>query len=231
MLRVDPIGEFDDAAIGQHRLDALDEPTHVAILERVGAGGIVGYASADRRAIGAGRIRSDLAPVLGQVPVQLVEYDAGLAGHCLGLIAQFEDAVHVARRIEDDPVTERFTGQAAAGSSRRYGQALPGRVLHHGHDVAHVARRDNALRHDAIAAGIRTEGDTVDDITKHITSNRPGQFSRQLLGGFLRHSGPYADGASFVGWFFRSLTAENRAAGTERPPLPRSSAAPPGRLR
>ena len=140
-------------AVGQHRLD-LEHVVHgEAVLEAVGAAGILGHVAADRADLLAGRVGRVVVAVRRDLPGDLEVGDPRLHGDLPVGQVHVQHAVH-ARQADDDAARYRQRAAREAGAvaarDERHLRARAGT-----HDGLHLGGRCRQHHHGGLLAQVR----------------------------------------------------------------------------
>ncbi|MHC2248779.1 hypothetical protein ACVJH7_008086 [Bradyrhizobium elkanii] len=132
---------------------------------------------ADRGARGGGDVDRKPQPVLPELPVEVVEHDAGLdhAGPILDV--EREDPVQVLGQVDDDAVIDGLAALRGATAAR--GDDPPGVANDRQRPQRLVdgSRHHHAGRHDLVERGVGRVAAAVEGVEKHVA----GQFGPQAL--------------------------------------------------
>ena len=154
--RVAPRHPEPRAVIEQHieRPDAVVGP---AGRHRVGPAGVVGDHSADGAASVGGRIGPDREAESGGGLVDAVEHDAGIDRCRPGHRVDGENAMEMARRVDDHAGTGRIAGDARAASAQRHREVMLAAQCDDGDKIVDVKRCDDDGGNVAVIRGVGRE--------------------------------------------------------------------------
>jgi len=166
------LGEEMTGAIGQDGLDAQHVLDHDAVLDRARAAGIIAGHAADRRAVGRRDVDREAVAGRLQLLVQMVEHDARLDRHRLGVEIGLQHLVHVAADINDQRAADRLAALRGAGAARQHRDAGLARDLDGGRDVLGVLGLDHADRLDLVDRGIGRIAAAGEGVETHLALDR-----------------------------------------------------------
>ena len=139
-----------ERAVGQQRVEREHVVARGAVAHRAAAAGIVTDHAANRGARGGGDIDRKPQPVRFELPVEVVEHDAGFDRAALALDVEIEDAREIFRAIDDQRIADRLSGLRGAAAARQHLHAFGARDLDGLFGYLDGFRRDHTGRHDLI---------------------------------------------------------------------------------
>ncbi len=115
--------ERDGGAIGQEALGSAHMMHHIAIADRVRAGGVVGNHAAQRGAAATGRVGPHHESVFCSGGVQVIQNQPRLHGGLLGCWIDVDDRIQMAGKVDDHRCIYALSGQrrsASTGQDRHF---------------------------------------------------------------------------------------------------------------
>jgi len=109
----------NDASVGEQDLQFEHVIDGLAMNDRMRAGGIVGDHAADGCPARGGNVRREMQAVRLHVLIEVIEYAAGFDADPLLVNVDFEHAIEVAGKIENDARSNRLPGLRRAAAPRR----------------------------------------------------------------------------------------------------------------
>ena len=173
-------------AVGQHRLDREHVVAHGAVAQRAAAAGIVAGHAADGGARGGRDIDREPQPVRLELPVEIVEHDAGLDRAARALDVEIEDAGEIFGAIDHQRFADRLPGLRGAAAARQHGDAFGAGNADRPFGFFYRARGDHADRHDLVMRGVGRVAAAGEAVELHV----PAQFGLQppfQAGHYHRH--------------------------------------------
>ena len=160
-----------------------------AVDQRMGSGGIIADHAPQGGAAGGGDIRAELLAVRPQGRIELLQDDARFDVGLLPRGVEFQDAVHMTGKIEDQGPRDRLSGETGAAASRQDGNAMSGGNFDCGDNVGMVQGKDDTQWLDLVDAGVgavETPGHLVEaDFAPHDVGQVRFELPLQIN---LRHS-------------------------------------------
>ena len=142
--------EMQQGAVGQRGVHRNGIVAHGAVTQRAAAAGIVAGHAADGGARGGGDVDRKPQAVFLQLPVEIVEHNAGLdhAGALLDI--ERDDSVQILRDIDHDAAVDSLAALRGAAAARRHDASVIARNRHGAQRVVHGAGNDHAERLDLV---------------------------------------------------------------------------------
>ncbi len=156
VVDVDP-PERRAGTVREHHLAGLDVRVGLAVLQRVGAGGVVADGAAEDALVPPRGVGGELEPVGFDRVVQPGDGDPRTRPGRPGVGVDVDDLVHVPFEVEDDRLVDRLPRQAGAAATREHRDVLRRTVRHHRLDVVGRPRRHHPDRALPVGACVRRE--------------------------------------------------------------------------
>jgi len=197
-----------DRPVGQRRGEGAHVVAGLAVEAGALAAGVGRDHPADGGAVRGRQFGGEEQAVLGQGRVELVLHHTRLDPRRAAHRVDGEDAVHVPREINHDPVREGLAvgpGPAAAGGDPHRGEPLLGEQGRDAHEVVPVARESDGLRRDLVDRIVRGEHGAVGLGHRQVAREAPraqlgaegrGQGRHPGAGGEARDHGGQAGSAA-----------------------------------
>ena len=141
-------------AVGQHRVDREHVLARVAVAQRARAARIVGRHAADGGARGSRDVDRKPQTMRLELPIEIIEHNAGLDHATARGNVELEEMVEVFRAIDHQRGVDRLAGLRGAATTRRHAHALVPRNRYRPIGVLYRARRHNAEGHDLVVGRI-----------------------------------------------------------------------------
>ncbi len=164
----------------------------VAVLQAARAGGVGREHPADGAGRLASRVRGETAADFGELRIQPLQHDARLHAHRVG--SNFPNLAQMPAQVDDQPIAQRFAGDAGARPARDQRHLVFRAVAHDCLDVLGVERGDRAERLDLEDARIGT----VEPAAKVIEHNLAAHDLPQIVANALTLGG--IEGHRFTGF-------------------------------
>jgi len=177
--------EMGPAAVGQNRIDRLHVLARVAVAERAGAAGIVAHHAADGGARSGRDVDRKPQPMGLELPVELVEHDAGL-DHAAGVgDIERDHMIEIFRAVDDERFVNRLSGLRSSAAARQHRDTLLSRQTNGALRLRDRARQNDAHRHDLVVRGVGRIAAAGEAIEPHLPGElrreppfEPGQYGR-----------------------------------------------------
>ena len=163
---------------------------HGAVAQRPPAAGIVAGHAADGGARRRGDVDRKPQPVLFQLPVEIVEHDAGLDHARPILDIEREDAAQVFREVDNNAVIDGLAALRGAAAARRDDPPVVPGNGERPQGLVHGARHDHALGHDLVERCIGRVAAAAEAIEQHLAGYFAGQPGLKRGGCVVGHACP-----------------------------------------
>ena len=145
---------MQERAVGQRGIDRQRVVAHGAVAERASAAGIVAGHTADGGARGGGDVDRKPQPVLPELPVEVVEHDAGFDHTSAVGNVERDNPVQVFGEIDDDAFIDRLSALRGAAAARGDDPPVVAGDRERPQRLVHRSRHHHAERHDLVERGV-----------------------------------------------------------------------------
>ena len=181
------LAEMQERAVGQRRIHRQRVVAHGAVAQRTAAAGIVAGHAADGGARGGGDVDRKPQPVLFELPVEVVEHDAGLDHAGAVCDVERDDAVQVLGEIDDDALIDRLAALRGAAAARGDDPALVAGDRERPQRLVHGPGHHDAKRHDLVERGVGRVAAAVEGVEENIARDGSPQALFDLRRFCVRH--------------------------------------------
>ena len=178
-------GEARLGAVGQDGVDRQHVVAHDAVADRARAAGIVAGHAADGGAARGGHVDREPQARQPQLPVEIVEHDAGL--HHAGAVdlVDLDQLLEVLAEVHDQRAPDRLAGLRGAAAARQHGHALLARDRQRRAHVVVGARDHHAQRLDLVVRGVGGVAPAAEAIEQHLALQLAAQALGQSVGNWI----------------------------------------------
>ena len=167
------LAEMQQAAVGQRGIHRQRVVAHGAVAQRTAAAGIVAGHAADGGARGGGDIDRKPQPVLFELPVEVVEHDAGLDHARAVLDVERDDAVEVFGEVDDDAVIDGLAALRGAAAARRDDPPVVAGDRERPQRLVHGPGDHDPGGHDLIERGVGGIAAAVERVEEDVARDLP----------------------------------------------------------
>ncbi len=169
-------------AVREPRLDREDVVHHVAVADRTGAARVVAGHAAQRRLRTGGDIHRVPESRRPQMCIQVIEHDAGLHPCGARLGVDLDDAIQMARRVDDECGTDRLTALRRAATARQHRHPGFGGNGDGRRDVVLGLGHHDAERQDLVDRSVRRVAPAARGVEEHIAPDLAGKATGDGIG-------------------------------------------------
>ena len=170
--------EMQPGAVGECGIHGQCVVAHGAVAQRAPAAGIVAGHAADGGARGGGDIDRKPQAVFFQLPVEIVEHDAGLDPTGSSFHVERNDAVQVFGKIDHQPVIDGLAALRSAAAARGDDPPVIACNRQRPQRLVHAAGHNHARGHDLIERGVGRVATAAERIEQHVA----GDLTEQARG-------------------------------------------------
>ncbi len=155
-------------AVRQDRVDREHVLARVAVAQRARAAGIVADHAADGGARGGRDVDREPQPVRTELPVELIEHDAGLDHAAPRRDVELQDMVEIFRAVDHQRLVDGLAGLRGAAAARQHADALLARQRQRVFGFLDRLRGDHAERHDLVVRGVGGVAAAREGVEAHV---------------------------------------------------------------